>query len=614
MPVFVFHPFVLPLALTAAICIWLAIGVWQRRPGPGVIPFTLLMVAVISWTIAYNLEIAAVDLTLKRVMAGFQYVGIAAIPVCWIAFTLEYTGRESWLTPRNIALLSFIPFIVGLLALTNIQHDLIYVGVTLEEHGSYKMLVTEKGPAFFVHTAYSYVLLLVSTLWLLRTLWRSPQLYRGQITGLLVGTFAPWVANLLYIAGIDVAGSLDLTPFAFAISGAAFGYSMLRFRLMDIVPVARDRVIESMGDAMMVLDNQARIVDVNGAAARIIGQSARDVIGKRAGEVLLPYHDLTERFRASERAQAEVALTPAGQSEQFFSLEIAPLHNRSGNLTGRIILLHDITDLKRANERISAQNQTLSETNRALVEAQKAAEEASRLKSEFLATMSHELRTPLNAIIGFSDLLLTGIAGEVTEKQRGYIQRILQNSERLLAQINDVLDVSKIEAGRLELAELPFAPRELLSELQAQLQSMADLKGLRLETSCDPDLPALLLGDRKRFEQILTNLIGNAIRFTSHGGIEVHMRRKDAENWTIVVSDTGIGIPAHALEYIFDAFRQVDGSTQREHGGTGLGLALVRRLVHMMGGTVSVESEVGRGSTFTVTLPLQTAEPAASPL
>jgi signal transduction histidine kinase len=240
--------------------------------------------------------------------------------------------------------------------------------------------------------------------------------------------------------------------------------------------------------------------------------------------------------------------------------------------------------------------------------AEASARESNRLKSEFIATMSHELRTPLNGVIGYADFLMTSAKGTLTEKQVDYLNRILSNGERLLRLVDDILDVSRIEADRIELLQSPYAPEELLASLRPDLQTLASAKGIELRTHYDPALPEEMIGDRHRLGQIVTNLVGNAVKFTDTGFIEVRFERKKADRWQITVSDSGIGIPAHAQTYIFERFRQVDGSLERKQGGVGLGLHIVRNLVILMGGTVSVESETNQGSTFRVELPVVVTE------
>lgn len=264
---------------------------------------------------------------------------------------------------------------------------------------------------------------------------------------------------------------------------------------------------------------------------------------------------------------------------------------------------------QRSQRRIEAQNQALVKANRELALARKQAEEASRLKDQFLANMSHELRTPLNAIIGYTQIILQGISGELNSRQHDNMERILRNSENLLALINDVLDVAKIEAGRLEIVQRPFELRPWVDRVTSQMHGLAEEKQLDYQIFVDQELPKVIVGDSERLKQILLNLLSNAIKFTEKGGITVRLDQQEPEHWTLSVADTGIGIPAHAIEYIFDEFRQVDGSKIRQFGGTGLGLAIARNLSLMMGGKINVTSELGKGSVFTVTLPLITREP-----
>lgn len=240
--------------------------------------------------------------------------------------------------------------------------------------------------------------------------------------------------------------------------------------------------------------------------------------------------------------------------------------------------------------------------------------EAARVKGEFLANVSHELRTPLNAIIGFSDMLLAGMSGPLNDKQLHKMQRLRENGSRLLTLINDLLDLTRIESGRLEVMEKPFAVRDLAGRMSAQMESIATQSGLKLETIIDPGMPQSILGDEKRVEQVYTNLVSNAIKFTKEGSVTINIGVNTPEKiWTLAVTDTGIGIPPHAVNIIFEEFRQLDGTYSRAYKGSGLGLAITRNLVRMMGGKIAVKSELGKGSTFTVTLPLMMPETQAAP-
>ncbi len=240
--------------------------------------------------------------------------------------------------------------------------------------------------------------------------------------------------------------------------------------------------------------------------------------------------------------------------------------------------------------------------------AQRIANENSRLKSEFLSMMSHELRTPMNAIKGFAGILLNRMAGvDFNNKAERYLGKIQANSDRLLGLINDILDLSRIESGRLELAYLPMSPQEMVNTWHGSLSILADNKNLAFEVNVDPNLPETIYGDEESISKIAINLVGNAIKFTEEGSVTLDLQRHGSQ-MELKVTDTGIGIPPHAKDYIFDEFRQVDQSSTRKYGGTGLGLAIVQKLVREMGGQITLESEVEVGSTFTVLLPMQADE------
>jgi signal transduction histidine kinase len=234
--------------------------------------------------------------------------------------------------------------------------------------------------------------------------------------------------------------------------------------------------------------------------------------------------------------------------------------------------------------------------------------ELERMKSAFVSTASHELRTPLNAILGYSDMLKEAVYGPLAEPQVETMNRIIANTRRMLSLVNNLLDQAQIEAGQLKLTPTVFSVKDLADDLHSVMGILADQKGLQLDISSADDLPGSVLSDSQRLHQILVNLVGNAIKFTDYGKISVRFDRSDPSHWAIRVSDTGLGIPEEALAYIFEPFRQVDETVTRKHPGSGLGLAIVKQLVTLLGGEITVSSKLNQGSTFTIVLPLETAQ------
>lgn len=253
--------------------------------------------------------------------------------------------------------------------------------------------------------------------------------------------------------------------------------------------------------------------------------------------------------------------------------------------------------LREANAILKEQQEELQKANRRLAEANK-------LKSEFLASVSHELRTPLTSITAFVELLLEGVGGDLTDLQREYLEDVLRGSQRLLTSINAILDMAKIEARKMGLSPSNFSLAALVDDVKHRMEPIALKKGVKLIAERD-STPEKVYADKEKIEQVLVNLISNAVKFTDSGGLVRIKVWQDSQNkqMGVCVSDTGIGIDPSQQEYIFEAFRQVDGSSTRKHQGTGLGLAIARSFVELHGGKIWVESELGSGSCFYFTIP-----------
>jgi len=348
-------------------------------------------------------------------------------------------------------------------------------------------------------------------------------------------------------------------------------------------------MIGGMEEGVVFADSRNRISEVNQFLCKFMGVPASELIGRELEELHPPeirsrIREMIFGFRTRPHSPPVVIQRPLRGAEVIMRFQ--PIY-WEGHYEGVMLNIIDVTELVRAKE---------------------LAEEASRAKSEFLANMSHEIRTPMNAIIGMTELL-GGTA--LTPEQRDYVEMLRLSAENLLQIINDILDLSKIESGRLELEEVEFDLRELVESTVTSLAPKAHAKGLEILCHIPVGIPQRVKGDPGRVRQILLNLVGNAVKFTERGEVVVKVERlAEVEGGLLLefqVSDTGIGIPPEKLDTIFESFSQADPSITRRYGGTGLGLAISKRLVEMMGGKIWVESEPGKGSTFHFTLLLKPA-------
>jgi PAS domain S-box-containing protein len=337
------------------------------------------------------------------------------------------------------------------------------------------------------------------------------------------------------------------------------------------------------------------------------------VIPEDRARVQKSYEDLLIRHKPVSMEYS--IIRPDGSVRHLWGNGEAELDEK-GDIQRLVGTVLDITDRKRAEEtlkkwsvelekRVNQRTAELEQRSQELAEANVRLEEMSRHKSQFLANMSHELRTPLNSIIGYTKLILDGIEGEITEEQRKDLQTVYNNSQSLLALINDLLDLSKIEAGRVTVSDEAFTLTELLDEVLPAIRRLAEGKKLALEYSVAPTIDHLY-ADRAKTKQTLINLLGNAVKFTEKGGIKLNIAEGDGE-FIFSVSDTGLGIKKEDLEVIFDSFKQVGPAQIAGFEGSGLGLAISKQFVEMQGGRIWAESELGKGSTFTFTLPKKEA-------
>jgi|GEM_PF-963776 len=567
-------PYTIPLLISAIFAAVIGLHIYRYRAAPGAITLTLVFACVALWSLEYALELAFVAPATKHFFANLQYVSITTMPVLWLVFALQYTERNAWVRSGRLVLFFLLPVSTTLVVWTDdhfglmrSQFEIVYVS------GAAILSVVEYGPWFWIHTAYSYSLFLVGTLLILPFFLRAPHLYRGQLAACLVGVFAPWLANVLYLFFPTPWPYLDLTPFAFIIMGLAAVWGLFRFQLFDLVPAARHEVVERLRDGVAIFDLQDRLIDAN-PTARAILELERDAIGLPATDALgaMPAIDLPLR----EAAGNEVRLGPDGAAHHY-EVQVNALDDKSERLSGHLLVFHDITERKRAEDE--------------LVRSQRL-----RAAGELSLGVSHNLNNILTGILGPAHLLKEIVTeGEAAE----YVDVVLRSSQRARDLVQRLRRTVEEESADLQAVYLERAVHEAIEAAQPRWKDEAEANGVLIEIETHFSDAPIAAADPAGLHDILLNLFFNAADALTKGGTITISARRHENQAELSFADNGIGMDADTRDRVFEPF-----FTTKVNVGTGLGLSTAYATAQRWGGEITVESTPGKGTCFLLRMPV----------
>jgi PAS domain S-box-containing protein len=570
---YAFSAFSLPLLLTSVLCGALALYVWRfRAEQRGGMAYVRLMVVVGAWTLAYAIEILGADVATKEIWESVIISCIALVAPLWLILAVEHTGREHWLSRRNTFLVFFPAAVTILMVVTNSLHHLVWTEIRIDSAGPFLATLPVRAPWFWVHASVTWVYLAGGLVLYGLSVMYAPRPYRLQGYVMIIGALLPLVGNLLHLVGAVPVPGLDLGPFAFAVSCFVMAVGLFRYRLLDLAPVARRAILESMREGIIVIDKRERVVEINPAARQMLALSDTDVIGR--DNVLRP---LMDRAEMDSTELPEELLLSHDNINRWITVSASPLSDSGGRSLGRMIVLRDTTEEHHLEQ----------------------------MREDLRCMLVHDLRNPLTVIdMGLS--MLKRAQDQLPSDLQPVVDMAWANSSRALMLVNAILDVARLEQGRMPMEAEAISLSEIASKVVFSMTPLAWEYSVRVETVNRGALPPAW-ADGRLVTRIVQNLIDNAIKFSPKGGVVLVSVGELEGHPGISVSDNGPGMSQELRGQLFQEF--VTGHQERR--GTGMGLVFCRLAVDAQGGRIWVESAPGEGTTISFRLPPQAAQQAS---
>ena len=531
------------------------------------------MIAELVHNAGYLLELQAQTLQEAMMAVKVEYLGGSIVAIFFMMFILNYCGHKEYILLERALLLCGCAVII--MVWTSPMHSLYYKAIEFSDSGLYPHLILTYGPGFYFYFVMCTIVPWAICFAVLLTSIHKEQnaKRRGKLRFIIIGSSCMAFVLLLYVLRVFPEG-YDPTPVAMGIMLFTLVVFVWNRKDFDLTRMAANTVLNALGDCMITLDENKKVLLYNDAAKEMYPDIT-----------LYQYIDHVEDF--PQHIFEGEACCRFERDDKHYEGHVRTLEDLEHIVRGYTILITDVTSIQEHIQKVN--------------EMREKAEEANRAKSDFLANMSHEIRTPMNAVVGMSELIIEESRGR---KMYDYACNIKSAALNLLSIINDILDISKVEAGKMELIESDYYIQVLVNDTVNLVQMAAAQRGLKMQVDMDEDIPYQLWGDVGRIRQMLINILNNAIKFTRKGYVSLSVSSEyiDKENINLrfVIEDTGIGIKEEDLASIFEAFQQLDMSKNRMTEGTGLGLPITKSLVTLMQGDIQVESEYGKGTKFII--------------
>jgi signal transduction histidine kinase len=582
---FSFNAYAIVLLICGTTTVILSNFIYSRG-GNAVKWFTLMMASIAIWSIGYGLELASTALPQMILLIQLEYIGVVTLPVAWFFFCLNLSGKECWYhKPLNLVVTLIIPVVTLIFAWTNTYHHLMFKTISLATDGPFPLANLERGIWYYVFTGYFYLLLACGCYLIFVRFRNSDRMYQNQNYSILVAAFIPWLAHLASLAGVRPFGHVDITPFAFILTTVFILLGIYRFKLFDIIPVAREKVLELMQDGFFVLDSKNRVIDHNKAVYRYLEAGhPKNLIGVRIEELLNDKPELSNLLATRQTGKVEFSLI---EDEKQYYLKAETLFIADNKLSNNftIIKFQDLTSITNDAIRARAQTAELAKLN--------------QLKDRIFSIIAHDLRGPL---VNLSEVLKMIDNDQISNDEFKQLAPTLNKDIIYTTDLlENILHWSRSQLKGYGIKKELFNLRNLIiNEINYHLPA-ATLKKIQIIHDVFPG--EMVYADVLMIQIVMRNIINNAIKFcTENSEIHITAAYQNDQKILICVQDTGIGIPQNVLEKLFKEEQITTRGTLNERG-TGLGLMVCKDFVNRNNGVLTVESSPGKGAKFCITLP-----------
>lgn len=595
--------FLVPYFISLLVSIVVGFYTWQRRSVEGATAFLSVIAIEVLYILVYVFHLISETIQGKIFWDNLRYVISALGPATVLFFGIQFTRRKLDKPVGTWVLVSIFPLGYLFLLFTDNYHHLIRPEVVIEPGEPFSILVYEFTPITYFLFFHSFIVALIGIITLISGIVSPRKPFRSQIIAVVVGILIPLLGAALPLMDIKLFTKYDPSQITLFVGNVVIAWGLFRYRLFDLVPIARDRLIEKMLDAVLVMDVQDRIVDANPAAVSIFDLNGSDIAGKPVAQVIPQWETLGEQSSENNANSHEIVLGE-DESQRDFSARITKLFDEGGEYAGQFIVLREITDLKQAERKIRRYNSQLQSLNLELEDVNDHLVKLSQVKDRFVANVSHELRTPLTNIKLYHELLALQ-----PDRIREHLDILSRETDRLTSLIENILALSRFDQNVVRLDKSTFDINTLIDEYVEDRKAMAETRGLSLGVGERQEIPPLY-ADRNLTGQVLSIILTNAINYTPIGGEilinSVSLQQQNGSPWVgFSVQDTGMGLTADDIENLFTRFYRGKVGNKSGVSGTGLGLSIAKEIIDRHHGEIQVDSSgvPGEGTTFQVFFP-----------